>query len=81
MLQRQNCSPKEITTYLIDWYHTVLCYLGINKTGESIAQHLFWQQSREQVTKYMQTCPIFQKNKNKVEKYGWLSPKKAGTVQ
>ena len=61
-------------------FTTVLCYLGINRTEESIAQHLFWKQSREQVTKYVQTCPICKKNTKKVKKYGWLPPKEAETV-
>jgi Integrase zinc binding domain len=47
---------------------------------EFIAQHLFWQQSRKQITKYVQTCPICQKNKKKVKKYRWLLPKEAETV-
>ena len=72
--------PKKLQKHVIDWYHTVLCHPGINRTEESIAQHLFWQQSREQITKYVQTCPICQKNKKKVKKYGWLPPKEAETV-
>ena len=72
--------PTKLQKHVIDWYHTVLCHPGINRTEESIAQHLFWQQSREQITKYVQTCPICQKNKKKVKKYGWLPPKEAETV-
>ena len=72
--------PKKLQQHVIDWYHTVLCHPGINRTEESIAQHLFWKQSRAQVTKYVQTCPVCQKNKRKIKKYGWLPPKMAETV-
>ena len=61
--------PKKLQQHVIDWYHTVLFHPGINRTEESIAQHLFWKQSREQVTKYVQTCPVCQKNKRNVNEY------------
>ena len=54
-----------------------MCHPGINRTEESIAQHLFWPKMRNQITRYVQTCPACQKNKNKVKKYGWLPPKEA----
>jgi hypothetical protein len=34
--------PKKLQKHVVDWYHTVLCHLGINRTEESVAQHLFW---------------------------------------
>jgi Integrase zinc binding domain len=49
--------PKKLQKHVIDWYHKVLCHPGTNKTEDSIASHQYWQQSREQVTKYVQTCP------------------------
>ena len=33
--------PKLLQKHMIDWYHTVLCHLGINQTEETIAQHLW----------------------------------------
>ena len=34
--------PKKLHKHVIDWYHVTLCHPGINRTEESIAQHLFW---------------------------------------
>ena len=50
---------------------------GINRTEETISQHLYWPKMRDQITKYVQACPTCQKNKTKVKKYGWLPPKEA----
>ena len=69
--------PKKITQHVVDWYHTVLCHPGINRTEESISQHLFWPKMREQITNYVKSCPTCQKNKRKVLKFGWLPPKEA----
>jgi len=33
--------PKTLQRHVIDWYHTVLCHPGINRTEESIGQHIF----------------------------------------
>jgi hypothetical protein len=69
--------PKPMQRHVIDWYHTTLCHPGINRTEETIAQHLFWPKMRSQITGYVQTCPTCQRNKRKVKKYGWLPPKEA----
>ena len=69
--------PTQLQKHVIDWYHTVLCHPGINRTEETISQHLYWPKMREQITKYVQACPTCQKNKRKVKKYGWLPPKDA----
>jgi len=58
----------------------VLCHPGINRTEESIAQHLYWPKMRDQITNYVKSCPTCQKNKRKVLKYGWLPPKEAETL-
>jgi transposase InsO family protein len=57
--------------------HFSLCHPGINRTEETISQHLFWPKMRDQITAYVQTCPSCQRNKRKVKKYGWLPPKEA----
>ena len=72
--------PKKLHRHVIDWYHTVLCHPGINRTEESISQHLFWPKMREQITNYVQVCPTCQKNKRKVKKYGYLPPKEAKAI-
>ena len=72
--------PKQLQNHVIDWYHVTLCHPGINRTEESIGQHLFWPKMRDQITKYVQACPTCQKNKRQVKKFGWLPPKEAETV-
>jgi len=69
--------PKKLQQHVIDWYHITLCHPGINRTEETIAQHLFWPKMRSQITNYVQACPTCQRNKRKVKKYGWLPPKEA----
>ena len=32
--------PKKLQRHIIEWYHTVLCHPGINRTEETIGQHL-----------------------------------------
>jgi hypothetical protein len=34
--------PKKLQRHIVDWYHTVLCHPGINRTEETIGQHLWW---------------------------------------
>jgi transposase InsO family protein len=62
---------------VIDWYHTILCHPGINRTEETILQHLWWPKMQEQITAFVQACPSCQKNKCKHKKYGHLPPKEA----
>ena len=69
--------PKMLQKHVIDWYHTVLCHPGINRTEETISQHLWWPKTRDQITMYVQACPTCQKNKRKQKKYGHLPPKEA----
>ena len=69
--------PKLLQRHVIDWYHTVLCHPGINRTEETIAQHLWWPKMRDQITTFVQACPTCQKNKRKQKKYGHLPPKVA----
>ena len=60
--------PNQLQKHVIDWYHTVLCHPGINRTKETIGQHLYWPKMRDQITRYVQACPTCQKNKRKVKK-------------
>ena len=48
--------PNQLQRHVIDWYHTVLCHPGINRTEETISQHLYWPKMRDQITKYVQAC-------------------------
>ena len=69
--------PKLLQKHVIDWYHTVLCHLGINWTEQSIVQHLWWPGMREQIKKYVRACPTCQPNKHKQKTYGHFPPKDA----
>ena len=69
--------PKLLQKHVIGWYHTVLCHPGINRTEETIGQHLWWPKMRDQITNYVQACPTYQRNKRKHKKYGILPPKEA----
>ena len=69
--------PNKLQKYVIDWYHTVLCHPGINRTEETISQHLYWPKMRDQITNYVSACPTCQKSKRRVKKYGHLPPKEA----
>ena len=59
------------------WYHTWLGHPGINRTEESIGQHLCWSGMRDQITTYVQRCPSCQRNKRRYKKYGHLPEKDA----
>src|SRR5687767_12483623 len=52
----------------------------MNRTEETISQHLWWPTMREQITAYVQACPTCQINKRKQKKYGHLPPKEAEAV-
>ena len=69
--------PTLLQKHVIDWYHTILCHPGQNRTEETIAQHLWWPKMQEQITAFVQACPTCQKNKRKQKKYGHLPPKVA----
>ena len=61
----------------MDWYHTMLCHPGINRTEETIAQHLWWPRVREDIRKFCSKCAVCQKNKRDQRKFGHLPPKEA----
>ncbi len=69
--------PKMLQHQIIDWYHTMLCHPGFNRTEETIAQHLWWGDMRAQIRKYCSTCPTCQRNKKDPRKFGHLPPKEA----
>ena len=69
--------PTKLKKHVVDWYHTVLCHPGINRTEETIGQHLWWPKMRDQITNYVQRCSVCQLNKRKQKKLGWLPPKMA----
>ena len=64
-----------LQSYILHWYHTYLLHPGIDRTEETIFQHLYWPRIREAVQKevtYFDTC---QCTKKLNKKYGKLSAK------
>jgi hypothetical protein len=73
--KEKNVVPKKLQRHIVDWYHTVLCHPGITiRTEGTIGQHLWWPKMRQHITEYVQSCPICQKSKRKIKKYGLLPP-------
>jgi hypothetical protein len=69
--------PKSLRKRVMTWYHEVLCHPGINRTEETIGQHLWWPNMRDEITHYVSRCPTCQKNKKRHKKYGHLPEKQA----
>jgi transposase InsO family protein len=69
--------PARMQKSVITWYHTTLCHPGINRTEETIGQHLWWPKMRDHITNYVKICPVCQRNKRRQIKYGLLPPKEA----
>jgi hypothetical protein len=68
--------PGQLQKHVISWYHTTLCHPdGINRTEETIGQHLWWPKMRTHITNYVQICPFMSKKQKKTEKV-WISPTK-----
>jgi Integrase zinc binding domain len=42
--------PGLLQKHVINWYHTTLCHPGINRTEETIEQHLWWPKMRAHIT-------------------------------
>ena len=72
--------PARVQKNVITWYHTTLCHPGINRTEETIGQHLWWPKMRDHITNYVKICPVCQRNKRRQTKYGLLPPKEAKAI-
>jgi len=72
--------PSSLQQRIIDWYHSYLGHPGINRTEETISQHLWWPKMRDQITTAVKVCPICQRNKKQRKKYGHLPPKEAEAI-
>ena len=72
--------PALLQRHVIMWYHTTLCHPGINRTEETIGQHLWWPKMRNHITNYVKICPLCQRNKRRQKKYGLLPPKDAEAI-
>ena len=72
--------PSTLQKRIIDWYHSYLGHPGINRTEESISQHLWWPKMRDQITTSVKACQICQRNKKQRKHYGHLPPKEAEAI-
>ena len=71
---------KKQQIQVVNWYHDYLGHPGINRTEESIGQHLWWPEMRKHITLIVNTCLNCQKNKRRHKKYGHLPEKDAESI-
>ena len=69
--------PQSLQSRIVRWYHEYLGHPGINRTEETICQHLWWPKMRNQITNSVTGCLTCQKNKRRVRKFGHLPEKTA----
>ena len=72
--------PTALQKEVIEWYHHYLSHPGINRTNETIGQHLWWPKMRMQITTSVRSCAICQRNKKQRKKYGHLPEKTAEAI-
>ena len=56
--------PKNIRHNLIEWYHEALMHPGIKRMEESILRYFTWPGCTKDISEFVKTCNICQKNKN-----------------
>lgn len=69
--------PDTLQARVLEWYHTTLLHPGVNRTEETIRQHLWWNTIRTDVDEFVRKCPTCQKAKKQRKKYGHLPEKTA----
>ena len=69
--------PKSLQFRIVQWYHDYLGHPGINRTEETIGQHLWWPKMRSHITNSVSSCDSCQKNKRRTRKFGHLPEKEA----
>ena len=67
--------PQGLQKRVVQWYHHTLCHPGINWTEETISQHFYWKNMRDQITRNVSTCSVCQKQKETAQKV-WITPRK-----
>jgi hypothetical protein len=60
--------PNKLQKSVILWHHTTLCHPGINRTEETIGQHLWWPNMRDHNPNYVKICPVCLRNKRQQKK-------------
>ena len=71
--------PSSLKQHVVEWYHTYLLHPGEKRTEETIGQHLYWKNMRDDIRAYIAKCPQCQKQKKQKKKYGHLPMKEAET--
>ena len=61
----------------MQWYHHTLYHPGINQTEETISQHFYWENMRDDITRDVSTCSVCQKQKKQHKKHRLLLEKEA----
>jgi RNase H-like domain found in reverse transcriptase/Reverse transcriptase (RNA-dependent DNA polymerase)/Integrase zinc binding domain len=69
--------PRTLQKRVVQWYHDILCHPGINRTEETIRQHFWWKNLREDVLNVCKMCDTCQRTKRSYTKYGHLPEKEA----
>ena len=72
--------PKTLKKKVVEWYHTTLCHPGETRTEQTIRQHFYWKNLREDVHNTCSKCPTCQKTKRTYKKYGHLPEKEAEAI-
>jgi hypothetical protein len=72
--------PAKLQQTVVHWYHHYLAHPGINRTEETIGQHLWWPNMRTFITDSVSGCAICQRNKKQRKKYGLLPEKIAESI-
>ncbi len=69
--------PKTLQRVTVEWYHFWLCHPGETRTEQTIRQHFWWHNLRDTVKGICNRCPVCQKTKKQLKKYGKLPEKTA----
>ena len=71
--------PRLLQKHVIMWYHTTLCHPGINRTEETIGQHLWWPKMRTHITmlQYLHAYALLVKETKEDKRSMLLPPKEA----
>ena len=69
--------PRSMQRRLVEWYHLQLCHPGETRTEQSLKQHFYWPNLRQEVHRQVKKCHICQTNKRHKTKYGHLPAKEA----
>jgi hypothetical protein len=69
--------PQILRSRVLCWYHEYLLHPGINRTEETIGQHLYWPDLRNDVNEHIKSCDRCQRFKKQKKNYGHLPAKVA----